>query len=312
MGLKIHSLFHSSLNKAYVKTMAGPVLKKAYADLPIGQQIHYRYALPTTPSDKPPIVYLHKSASSSASFEKLLLHYAEQGHAGYAPDMPGFGQSFDPTEDDVERIHEQGTAWFTGIFMTVFEQLGLCNRSSNQRAGNGGKFHIIGHHSGASLANQLAATYPNIVESNCLVGATVIGYEERQKMKELFLKPFNQPVEDGSHLMKTWDYLGHMGLPEGCDIDLKQREVIDHIRAWRGRNLIYGAVWEQDSEGLFRQVQCPVLVLCARDDVLWHHVNNVQKVKPEASVAEVKGANFSLDLDVKGIVREWDLFRAAS
>lgn len=95
----------------------------------------------------------------------------------------------------------------------------------------------------------------------------------------------------------------------GDSLALRQREVIDHIRAWRGRNLIYGAVWEQDSETLCAHVQCPVLVLCARDDVLWSHVDNVQKVKPAAKVAEIKGANFFLDLDVSGIVREWDKFQ---
>ncbi|KAF2769754.1 alpha/beta-hydrolase [Teratosphaeria nubilosa] len=273
------------------------LVKKAYADLRSGQQIHYRYVLPSTSAQDIPIVYLHKSASSSASYVKLMSHYAKQGYAGYAPDMPGFGQSFDPTQEDVEAIHARGTAWYTDVFLFVFEQLGLR------------RFHVIGHHSGASLANQLAATQADRVASLCLIGATIIGFEERQKMKERFLKPFNQPTHDGSHLMKTWDYLGNMGLPDGCDLDLKQREAIDHIRAWRGRNLIYGAVWDQDSEELFQVVKCPVLVLCAEDDVLWYHMDNVTRVKPAAQTKTIAGANFSLDLDVDGIVREWDAFQ---
>jgi hypothetical protein len=57
-------------------------------------------------------------------------------------------------------------------------------------------------------------------------------------------------VPDGSHLLKTWDYLRAMGVGE--DLELFQREAIDHIRAWKGRNQIYGAIWDQDKEGYFK------------------------------------------------------------
>ena len=153
----------------------------------------------------------------------------------------------------------------------------------------------------------MAAVYPAFLKNITLVGPTVIGEADRAEMKKSFFTPFNEPVEDGSHLLKTWNYLRKMGV--GPDLALFQREAVDHIRAWRGRNLIYGAVWAQDSEEVFRNVKCPVLTLCARDDVLWSHIDNVQKIKPEARLGEVKGANFSLDLDAPGIIREWDNFQ---
>ncbi|KAK4898175.1 hypothetical protein LTR27_004182 [Elasticomyces elasticus] len=278
--------------------MAQQVIKKAYVDLPLDQQLHYRYVLPSSPHGSKVIVFLHKSASSSVSYEQLMLLYTKQGYSCYAPDMPGFGNSFDPTESQAEEIQRLGTQWFADIFLSAFERWGITQS----------KFHIIGHHSGASLATQIAATHPDLVASICQIGATTIGYEERQRMKEIFLVPFNQPTDDGSHLQKTWDYLGKMGA--GGSLELRQREVIDHVRAWRGRMLIYGAVWEQDAEVLFARVKCPTLVLCARDDVLWEHMENVKKVKPDAKTAEIHGANFSLDLDVAGIAREWDAFQA--
>ncbi|KAK3068094.1 hypothetical protein LTS18_000818, partial [Coniosporium uncinatum] len=72
------------------------ILKKAYVDTTHGQ-IHYRYILPPAQhlAKIHPILFLHKSASSSASYESLMEHYASQGYACYAPDMPGFGGSFD-------------------------------------------------------------------------------------------------------------------------------------------------------------------------------------------------------------------------
>lgn len=38
----------------------------------------------------------------------------------------------------------------------------------------------------------------------------------------------------------------------GENLELFQREVIDHIRAWKGRNQIYGAIWDQDKEMYFK------------------------------------------------------------
>ncbi|KAF2808491.1 uncharacterized protein BDZ99DRAFT_464360 [Mytilinidion resinicola] len=77
---------------------------------------------PTTPSaksttappcpprpPKPPPILLHKSASSSAYYDRLIAHYSARGHPCYAPDMPGFGNSFDPSAADVAAIHARGT-----------------------------------------------------------------------------------------------------------------------------------------------------------------------------------------------------------
>jgi len=277
--------------------MASAKVKKAYVDINDSQQLHYRYVAPKD-CDSGVIVFLHKSASSSSSWEKLMLHYAGQGFSCYALDMPGFGGSFDPTPEQESEIDRTGTEWFAAVFMTALDRLGVTKH----------RFHIIGHHSGASLATQIAARHPDLLKSICQIGATTIGYDERQRMREIFLIPFNEPVPDGTHLQKTWDYLGKMGIGE--DLGLRQREVIDHVRAWKGRMLIYGAVWNQDAETLFLQVQCPILVLCARDDVLWEHMENVEKLRSDVQTGVIGGANFSTELDVMGIVREWDAFQA--
>lgn len=281
--------------------MSSTVISKAYADTTYGQ-IHYRFALPSDGvSRKPnPIIFLHKSASSSASYDSLMQIYSAKGYRCYAPDMPGFGGSFDPSEKTIVEITAKATAWYIEVFMEVFDQLHLVGR------GEARKCHIIGHHSGAVLAVEFAAIRPDFVASICLVGPAIMSEEERAAMKEMYFKPFNEPQEDGSHLLKTWDYLGRMGVAE--DLDLWQREAVDHIRAWRGRNLIYGAVWAQESETLYKQITCPILLMCARDDVLWKYFGHVQSLRPEVESVEIKGGNFELDRDVEGIERSWSAF----
>jgi pimeloyl-ACP methyl ester carboxylesterase len=283
--------------------MADPIIKKAYVDTSHGQ-IHYRYVHTSTPrsSDTSTIVFLHKSASSSASYELLMRHYAARGFTCYAPDMPGFGGSFDQTESEVAEIQELGIAWYVAVFMEAFEGIGL--------VGKGTKCHIMGHHSGAALAVELAACHPQFVASTCLVGPAVMSAEERAAMKEVYFQPFNEPTPDGSHLLKTWEYLGNMGIGE--NITLWQREAVDHIRAWRGRTLIYGAVWAQESEQLYRQVQCPILLMCATDDVLWKYFDHVKGLRPDVAAVEISGGNFEPDRAVDSIARSWTRFLEAS
>jgi len=51
--------------------------------------------------------------------------YFSQGYICYAPDMPGFGGSFDTSPSDITEIEEQGTRWFVEIFMQVFRSLDI-------------------------------------------------------------------------------------------------------------------------------------------------------------------------------------------
>jgi pimeloyl-ACP methyl ester carboxylesterase len=289
-------------------------IQKAYVTTPYGQ-IHYRHAIPYPPSDLPTLILLHKSASSSTSMVELMLHFSTLGYPCYAPDMPGFGSSFDPPESAIDEITQKGLVWYCELYAGVFGELGLWDKNIG--------VHILGHHSGAALAPQLAVMFPDIVRSICLVGPTVVGEAERIAMREKFMVPFNTPEPSGEHLIKTWEYLGRMGVtssgacsspPTSCsaqDLDLWQRELLDHVRAWKGRLQIYGAVWACDSEALFKRVRCPVLALCAKDDVLFEHLNNVEKAREGDSSVEigiVGGANFSVDRDVQGVSKFWEQF----
>lgn len=272
------------------------VIKKAYADTPHGQ-IHYRYALPgSTREGGKTVVMLHKSASSSASYEALMSQLVAMGHRCYAPDMPGFGGSFDPSPTAIEEIQQKGTRWYVETFISALGAIGLTGDGQPP-------FHLIGHHSGASLAPELAALLPESVASVSLIGTAVMTAPERAAMKEKYFAPFNKPVEDGSHLNKTWDYLKTMGV--GDDLDLHQREALDHIRAWKGRNQIYGAVWGQELSEYMDALRCPCMFVCARDDVLWEYQVRAEKLWPGATFVECKGANFSPDLDVEVIAQAW-------
>ncbi|KAJ5901915.1 hypothetical protein N7495_002443 [Penicillium taxi] len=271
----------ASITKAYISTTLG--------------QVHYRYALPAASSrQEDTLIFLHKSASSSASYERLISSYAEKGYACYAPDMPGFGGSFDPSASEIEQIEAQGTKWYIYLFMEVFQLLGIESA------------HVIGHHTGASLAIEIAAMYPDFIKSVAMVGPSIMDSTMREEMKKVFFAPFNEPKPDGSHLLKTWLYLEKMGV--GDDLDIHQREAVDHIRAWKGRTQIYGALWKQNQDVYYKVVKCPILAMCAKDDVLFEHFENAKRLRPDVQTAVISGANFSLDRDLSGIESVWTEF----
>jgi pimeloyl-ACP methyl ester carboxylesterase len=258
-------------------------IKKAYADTPHGQ-IHYRFT--TAPQTNPhPIIFLHMSASSSDIFLSLMGTYASLGYACFAPDMPGFGSSFDPVSDPPD------IAWYIDLYMAIFSPHPAFSR------GNGG-CHLYGHHSGAVIAVEWATLHPQFIKSITLHGPVLMEKEKREEMRSKVTVPFNKPVSDGSHLTKVWEYLqAHGGLRADGEegLEILQMEALNHIRAWRGRIQIYNCVWDHDGPKLFRQVKCPVLALCARDDVLWGSFGAVRELRPDdelVQVAEVRGSNF--------------------
>jgi pimeloyl-ACP methyl ester carboxylesterase len=131
--------------------------------------------------------------------------------------QPSFGNSYDPVTDP------PNTKYYVDIFMLLFKSLALP------------KYHLFGHHSGASLAIEIASLYPSTILSLALCGPAIMTVYEQKELAARVMVPFNTPVAHGSHLLKTWEYLKGTG----DDLVYKQQEVLDHVRAWKGRMQIY-------------------------------------------------------------------------
>lgn len=249
-------------------------IRKAYVDC-AGGQLHYRYSEGTGT----PIVFFQQTASSSKMYLKVM-----ERLYGRCPmiafDTPGFGESFDPAEWPTMA---QYADWlFEGI-----DALGLA------------RFHIFGHHTGSCLAVELGVRHAARVASLMMVGPLPLTPQERDEFSQHFGAPI-RPTADGRYLQATWDYLQALGA-DG-DLELHHRELIDTTRAYMGRAMAYAAVWKQDWAALFKQVTCPMLLLCAPDDVLYPFFARAQEVRPDAKAVTLKGANFEPDLDCEGTV----------
>ncbi len=162
--------------------------------------------------------------------------------------MARFGNSYDPAEDPTS------TRYYVDVFMGFFRHLKLP------------KMHLVGHHTGAALSMEMAAVYPDEVLTVGLSGPALATAEEQAIMYEQLCGELSKPKEDGSHLTKVWGYLNSPLYP---DLATKNHEVLDTLRAWKGRDQSYACSFKQDKLTYFSKITCPILAMCSKDDVLY-------------------------------------------
>ncbi|MDX2221864.1 MAG: alpha/beta hydrolase [Rhodospirillaceae bacterium] len=246
-------------------------VRKAYVDTAAGQ-LHY-YAAPGAGA---PVVFLHQTASSGKMYLDVMARLA--GRSMYAMDTPGFGGSFEPP--DMPSM-PQYAAWI----VQALDGIGL------------GAVHLFGHHTGACIAAEICAAHPARVKSCAMIGPVPLTKAERDAFRTHYSTPFS-PDPAGTYLRTTWDYL--RGLGAHSTVALHHREFVDTCRAYMGRYKAYSAVWDQDFTALFAKISCPLLLMCAPDDVLIAYLERARGLRPDARVRMLKGANFEPDQDPDG------------
>ncbi|MEM7543676.1 MAG: alpha/beta hydrolase, partial [Pseudomonadota bacterium] len=249
------------------------LIKKAYVDTPAGQ-MHYRYC---GPEDQPPVIFLHQNTSGSIMFQKTMEQLDGQLRC-IAFDLPGFGESFEPPA--FQSISEL-TAWT----IAAIDALGI------------EKFHVLGNHTGAGMAAEMGALYPDRVLSVMMIGPLLLTPEQAEPFREQFSGSAG-PDHDAEYLKVTWDYLYPLG--GNLDIENMNNEFYSALRAWRSRGLIYECVWDYRFDEFIQALECPVLLMAAPDDVLHIAFENTRRALPNAHAVELKGANFEPNLDPEG------------
>jgi pimeloyl-ACP methyl ester carboxylesterase len=130
-------------------------IQRRYADTPEGQ-IHYRERA----GDGPVVLLLHQTPSSSLMWERLMaIHPA--GPRLIAVDTPGFGASDAPAE-----LPAEGMTYYARRLAGLLDVLGL------------DRVDVVGHHTGAMVATELAVIAPERVGRLVLIGTVLVTPEE--------------------------------------------------------------------------------------------------------------------------------------
>jgi len=247
-------------------------IRKSYADTS-GGQIHVR----SHAGEGVPVVFFHQTASSGQMWLKTMAKLAGRWPL-HALDTPGFGGSFDAPHDSNPSMTD-----YVGWMKEALDSLGITS------------CHVVGHHTGACIGVELAARHPALVRSLTMVGPVPLTDAERVEFSKHFGTPFT-PVISGSYLLENWEYLRALGAGH-ADPLLLHREMADQLRAWQGRVQSYSAVWGQDWPHYYKQVSCPMMIAAAADDVLHPYLDRAAKMRTDARVLPLSGANFEPDLD---------------
>ena len=187
-----------------------------------------------------PLLLLHQTPRSVDEFAEVMPLLAA-GRRVIAMDTPGYGCS--------DRVPGRPTvADYARSALDVLDARGV------ERA------IVVGHHTGAVIAVELAAAAPQRIERVVLSGPVYTDAAGRAELAQFFRQWTVAP--DGSHLLDKWQKMLHW-LPQPA---LVQRFVVDLFRAGETSEQGHFAVAEYRMEDRLPLVRCPALLLFGRDD----------------------------------------------
>lgn len=249
------------------------VLRRGYADTELGQ-LHYAEAGAGTGA---PLILLHQTPRSLDEFAELQPLLARERRV-IAMDMYGFGHSAKPPAPQTIEQYAAGV-------LALADALDLP------------EFAVLGHHTGAFVAGEVAAAAPGRVTALILSGAEYADDEFRRAETAAEPTVDHAPTrEDGHHLVALWNSRRPL-YPAGRP-DVLNRYIRDALAP--GVDPLEGhvACARYAMEDRAGSVTAPVLILAATDDpVSYPHTEKVRKAygnAPAAEVHEVRGGMIPL------------------
>lgn len=192
-----------------------------------------------------PVVLLHQTPRSWDEYRDVLPLLAPRYRA-IAIDTPGYGDSSRPPlgGDSIEQ-------WAV-CAIGALDALGI------------DRFAVVGHHTGAVIATEIAASWPERVEAAVLSAPAFVDAAFRARHAGPSRVDNVVRRADGSHLTDLWR-IRQPWYPQG-DIDLLERFVIDAVKAGPRAAEGHAVVARYRMEARLPLIRCPVLVVAPTAD----------------------------------------------
>jgi pimeloyl-ACP methyl ester carboxylesterase len=212
------------------------------------------------------VVLLHQSPLSGRMFSELLPILASD-RVVYAPDTPGYGESSAPAQ--APSVEEYGAA-LQAFIADLKEPVDL-----------------VGYHTGALLAAQIAARYPATVRRLVLISYPLFPPERRAQLRS------DTPLaEDGSALLAEWR--STMGVrPPGQSLEQAARIVAEKQRAGTRAGWAMAAIAGYDPASDLRSITRPTLLLRPKDG-LWDAGAAAAQMIPKAVLEDAPAWGYGL------------------
>ncbi len=157
-----------------------------------------------------------------------------------------------------------------------------------------GAFDVLGMHTGALEAIELAHLVPQRVRRVGMVAIPVFNAAEREHGRATFAQLRVEPREDGSHLLPAWRARFQYREPPWNLADV-QRRFVDYLLApYPGQG--YLGVFAYDAEPRLRALPVPVVAYAPRDDVYELTVRSRELLPPGADYVDLPECGIDLFL----------------
>tara|TARA_B110000438_G_C15819674_1_gene653753 strand:- start:3714 stop:4502 length:789 start_codon:yes stop_codon:yes gene_type:complete len=237
-------------------------MHKAYAETPIGQ-VHYR-----TGGEGVPVLLLHQTPQSSLQFQNAFPLLIDAGVKVIAPDTPGYGMS--DTPDSPPSIEQ-----YASVLPYVLDAVGVR------------KAVVVGHHTGASQACELAMAHPDRVSRVIIHGVPWYTDEEREeRLARLHVDTALQA--DGSHLTDRWHWIfGRVG--KVASLEACQMNAVHAFWAGETEWYCHQAAFEYDMTRALKTISQPTLALSNSGDLIHFIWERLKELRPDFTFDELDG-----------------------
>ena len=216
--------------------MGDGLLTRRYIGPP-GRQTHLLEAGVKT--NEAPLWCLHATAYSGRSFTPFLQAMASKRRVA-APDTPGYGASDPPP-----------TPWTMGEYADgVAQALDAAGETA---------VDLLGYHTGAIVAAELARRRPDRVRRLVLIGVPYLSASEQSDWRRRLAAPA-QLTDRLDQFQERWDYFIKDRDP-GVSLTRGFDNFVDELRAYPHGWWAHEAAFTFDVERSFAEVRQPVLVL---------------------------------------------------
>jgi pimeloyl-ACP methyl ester carboxylesterase len=206
---------------------------------------------------------LHASAYSGQTFEPLMAAMA--GRRLVAPDTAGYGAS------DPPRARWAIPDYANALAETI-------------AAAGDGPVDLLGYHTGAFIATDLAARRPDLVRRLILIGVPYYTGAEREERRATLASPMTL-TEDFEQFAERWAFFV-TNRAQGQTLARGFENFVDELRAYPNGWLAHEAAFTYEAGARLGAVRQPVLVLNPANH-LAAPSRRAAALMPEAQVAEL-------------------------
>ena len=244
------------------------MIRRRYVDGPYGQ-LHLREA----GHGGTPLILLHQSPLSGAMFKAAMPLLADAGFHAIAVDTPGFGASARPVEP-------VGIAGYAEAVGTVLDAM------------RWPKAHLLGHHTGASIAAAFAAQNSDRVERLILNGVALLSDEERAHFAQFRFAPI-EAMPDGTHLIAAWNQR-IAATPGWTDLNAMHRYVVELLANPDDYHWGFTAAFAHDLHADLLAIRSSTLVMTNTGEDLYAASKRAAALRPDFVFAELDGGTHDI------------------